>query len=103
VTSGTAIRLPIKPSTAVQSLTYLAPKQELSEVISVACFRGFIDCTAGGTPDDLLATTTERILIRKATSATPTPSEEPDAGEGGEAGQADGRIVRWAVVTAPRS
>lgn len=88
---GATISLPFDATALLQSLTYVAPALESSEVVSVAAYQGSIDCTQSQSLDTLLATSTVRITTRKVSPTTDTPSNGGAGGEGGgDAGPSPG-------------
>ncbi len=80
--AGSSIALPAEDAAVYQSITYVAPSHEGSEVVSAACYANLdVDCSQTQPAQDVKATATARIVIRK-------PS--PDSTSGGEPGSAGG-------------
>ncbi len=75
----------------LDSLTYVAPNHEGSEVVSGSAFQGTTSCEQSHSPDALLASSTVRIEIRNpspASDAGGSGGSAPVGGEGGTAGDA---------------
>lgn len=74
------VQMSTKDSNSLTSITYQAPDREASEVVSAALYEADKDCSVPG--GDPLATTTERVTIRRP---SPDAGEEGPGGAGGQA------------------
>ena len=75
----------------LESLTYVAPNHEGSEVVSASAFSGATSCKQPHSAETLLASSTVRIDIRKPSPASDiggSAGSAPVAGQGGTIGDA---------------